>query len=124
MEPFHRTLLDENFRGEGRRTWFATIGEMQPALDEYVVSCNRKRPHKGRAMNGPTPWHAFRHSLPNTAKWSKMTEQEDRKGPLINPRPDCRHSVGIVRCSPYQYRRSIMQIRLSTNQTDATIRGQ
>ena len=29
VERFHRTLLDEHFRVEGRRTWFETIDEMQ-----------------------------------------------------------------------------------------------
>jgi transposase InsO family protein len=28
IERFHRTLLDEHFRVEGRRTWFETIEEM------------------------------------------------------------------------------------------------
>ena len=45
VQRFHRTLLDEHFRVEGRRTWFETIDEMQVALDKYLVSYNRKRPH-------------------------------------------------------------------------------
>ena len=38
VERFHRTLLDEHFRVEGRRTWFETVEEMQAALDAYLVS--------------------------------------------------------------------------------------
>ena len=35
VERLHRTLLDEHFRVEGRRTWFETLGEMQAVLDGY-----------------------------------------------------------------------------------------
>jgi transposase InsO family protein len=34
VERFHRTVLDEHFRVEGRRTWFETIDEMQAVLDD------------------------------------------------------------------------------------------
>jgi transposase InsO family protein len=34
LERFHRTLLDEHFRAEGRRTWIETIVEMQAVLDD------------------------------------------------------------------------------------------
>ena len=49
IERLHRTLLDEHFRVEGRRTRFETIEEMQPVLDAYLVSYNTKRPHQGAA---------------------------------------------------------------------------
>jgi transposase InsO family protein len=49
---FHRTLLDEHFRVEGRRTWFETVEQMQEALDAYLVTYNTARPHQGRGMNG------------------------------------------------------------------------
>ncbi|MBE0705180.1 MAG: transposase [Afipia sp.] len=35
VERFHRTLLDEHFRVEGRRTWFETTEEMQVVLDDF-----------------------------------------------------------------------------------------
>jgi transposase InsO family protein len=59
VERLHRTLLDEHFRVEGRRTWFETIAEMQTVLDAYLVQYNTKRPHQGRGMNGRTPSKAF-----------------------------------------------------------------
>jgi transposase InsO family protein len=59
VERLHRTLLDEHFRVEGRRTWFETIAEMQTVLDLYLVEYNTKRPHQGRGMNGRTPANAF-----------------------------------------------------------------
>jgi transposase InsO family protein len=59
VERLHRTLLDEHFRVEGRKTWFETIEEMQVVLDQYLVEYNAKRPHQGRGMNGRTPAKAF-----------------------------------------------------------------
>jgi transposase InsO family protein len=64
----HRTLLDEHFRVEGRKTWFETIEEMQGVLDADLVSYNTKRPHQGRGMNGRTPERAFREGIPKPAK--------------------------------------------------------
>ena len=64
VERFHRTLLDEHFRVEGRRTWFETIDEMQTSLDDYLVTYNTRRPHQGRGMNGRTPITVFKAGLP------------------------------------------------------------
>ena len=64
VERFHRTVLDEHFRVEGRRTWFETIEEMQIALDAWLVTYNTARPHQGRGMNGRTPIRAFTDGLP------------------------------------------------------------
>lgn len=65
VERFHRTLLDEHFRVEGRKTWFETVEEMQVVLDEYIAGYNQKRPHQGRGMKGRTPATAFIEGLPN-----------------------------------------------------------
>jgi transposase InsO family protein len=40
VERLHRTLLDEHFRVEGRKTWFETIDEMQIVLDAYLIAYN------------------------------------------------------------------------------------
>ncbi len=64
VERLHRTLLDEHFRVEGRRTWFESVEEMQVVLDEYLVHYNTKRPHQGRNMNGRTPLQAFKDGMP------------------------------------------------------------
>ena len=63
VERLHRTLLDEHFRVEGRKTWFETIDEMQVALDAYLVEYNTRWPHQGRGMNGRTPLAAFRAGI-------------------------------------------------------------
>lgn len=64
VERLHRTLLDEHFRVEGRRTWFETIEEMQAALDLFLQGYNRQRPHQGRGMRGRTPHRAFLDGIP------------------------------------------------------------
>ena len=68
VEHLHRTLLDEHFRVEGRRTWFETIEEMQTALDAYLLTYNTQRPHQGRGMNGRTPQTAFLGGIPATTR--------------------------------------------------------
>jgi len=75
VERLHRTLLDEHFRVEGRRTWFETIEEMQAVLDSYLESYNQRRPHQGRGMNGRTPVVAFIEGLP------KPHQQKEEKRP-------------------------------------------
>ncbi len=74
LERFHRTLLDEHFRVEGRRTWFETIEEMQAVLDDYLEGYNTKRPHQGRGMNGRTPIRAFTEGAPKTSN-TEVTSQ-------------------------------------------------
>ncbi|MGB0695571.1 MAG: integrase core domain-containing protein, partial [Rhodospirillaceae bacterium] len=63
VERLHRTLLDEHFRIEGRKTWFETVDEMQIALDAYLIHYNTKRPHQGRGMKGRTPLTAFKAGI-------------------------------------------------------------
>ena len=75
VERLHRTLLDEHFRVEGRKTWFETIGEMQVVLDDCLVGYNTRRPHQGRGMNGRTPAIAFIEGLP------KPTSHKREKSP-------------------------------------------
>jgi transposase InsO family protein len=79
VERFHRTLLDEHFRVEGRRTWFETIDEMQAVLDDYLVTYNTRRPHQGRGMNGRTPITVFKAGLP------KQTPPKKEKSPPQKP---------------------------------------
>jgi transposase InsO family protein len=76
VERLHRTLLDEHFRVEGRRTWFETIDEMQIALDAYLKAYNKDRPHQGRGMNGRTPAKAFVDGLPKSKKEDPNPKQK------------------------------------------------
>jgi len=76
VERLHRTLLDEHFRVEGRRTWFETIEEMQAVLDDYLIGYNTRRPHQGRGMNGRTPSQAFIEGLRETSKPQPKKEKK------------------------------------------------
>ena len=81
VERLHRTLLDEHFRVEGRRTWFETVDEMRKSLNDYLVVYNGKRPHQGRNMNGRTPARAFVEDPPksNQQKGAKSTKSKPEK---------------------------------------------
>ena len=78
VERLHRTLLDEHFRVEGRRTWFETIEEMQAVLDDFLVTYNQRRPHQGRGMNGRTPAVAFVEGLPKPQQQKEEKRAEKR----------------------------------------------
>lgn len=80
VERLHRTLLDEHFRVEGRRTWFETIEEMQAVLDSYLEGYNHRRPHQGRGMNGRTPALAFVQGIrkPEPVKEEKTTAKQPK----------------------------------------------
>jgi transposase InsO family protein len=78
VERFHRTLLDEHFRVEGRKTWFETVEEMQTVLDDYLDGYNQRRP-QGRGMKGRTLAQAFRDGLPSSAP-SATTVSSAKKG--------------------------------------------
>lgn len=76
VERLHRTLLDEHFRVEGRRTWFETIGEMQAALDLYLAGYNEKRPHQGRGMKGRAPAIVFKSATPERPTRQEVTTDQ------------------------------------------------
>ena len=63
VERFHRTLLDEHPRVNGRTTWSESVSEMQEDLDAYIETYNRNRPHRGRSMEGRTPCQVFKKGI-------------------------------------------------------------
>jgi hypothetical protein len=65
VEHLHRTLFNEHFRGEGQKTSFETVEEMQTALDAYLLRDNSTRPHQGRGRKGRPPCKAFRDCIRN-----------------------------------------------------------
>jgi|GEM_PF-1170204 len=95
IERFHRTLLDEHFRVEGRKTWFETIEEMQVVLDEYLIGYNTKRPHQGRGMNGRTPLVAFREGLPNQKPKRRKPSPKNR--PTKSPPKPAQRAASVRR---------------------------
>ena len=76
IERFHRTLLDEHLRVKGRTTWYETVEEMQQDLEAYLETYNRKRPHRGRAMEGRTPYQVFKAGLTDARKAAKARKEE------------------------------------------------
>jgi transposase InsO family protein len=97
VEWLHRTLLDERFRGEGRRTSFETIEEVQAVLDEYLAGYIRRHPHQGC---GRTAGHQPGSSLKiSPTRNRKRRTSEPKRKPLSKP-PDARsnrHCQSITR---------------------------
>jgi transposase InsO family protein len=63
VERMNRTLLDECFRVEGRKTWYVAIEEIQRDLDRFLTHYNLERSHQGYRLSGRTPAQALREAL-------------------------------------------------------------
>lgn len=63
-ERFHKTVLNEFYRIAFRKKLYASIGELQDDLDEWVRSYNEERPHQGRWCFGKTPLQTFLDAIP------------------------------------------------------------
>lgn len=63
VERMNRTLLDECFRVEGRKTWYLTPGEIQRDLDRFLRYYNLERSHQGYRLQGRTPAQALCEAL-------------------------------------------------------------
>jgi len=63
VERMNRTLLDECFRVEGRKTWYVAVEEIQRDLDRFLTHYNLERSHQGYRLNGRTPAQALREAL-------------------------------------------------------------
>jgi transposase InsO family protein len=63
VERMNRTLLDECFRVEGRKTWYLTPKEIQRDLDRFLRYYNLERSHQGYRLQGRTPAQALREAL-------------------------------------------------------------
>jgi hypothetical protein len=59
----NRTLLDECFRVEGRKTWYQEPAEIQRDLDRFLRYYNLDRSHQGYRLRGRTPAQALREAL-------------------------------------------------------------
>lgn len=52
---------------------------MQPDPEAYLESSNRKRPHRGRGMEGRTSYQVFKAGIKNAKKAAKTREEEAMK---------------------------------------------
>lgn len=55
VERMNRTLLDECFRVEGRKTWYENTDQLQADLDRFLECYNLRRSHQGYRLEGRTP---------------------------------------------------------------------
>ena len=79
IERFHRTLLEEHLRIKGRTTWYEAVAEMQKDLDAYLETYNRQRPHRGRGMEGRTPYEVFKAGIPRKRSTRKPAARKEVK---------------------------------------------
>ena len=79
IERFHRTLLEEHLRIKGRTTWYEAIEEMQKDLDGYLETYNTRRPHRGRGMEGRTPYQVFKAGIPAKSPARKKPARKEVK---------------------------------------------
>lgn len=63
VERMNKTLLDECFRVEGRKTWYDNTEQIQADLDKFLEYYNLKRSHQGYRLKGRTPAQALREAL-------------------------------------------------------------
>ena len=80
IERIHRTLLEEHLRIKGRTTWYETVAQMQEDLDAYLGIYNiRGGPHRGRGMEGRTPYEVFKAGIPAKSPARKKSARKEVK---------------------------------------------
>ena len=73
-----RLLNNAHLRVKGRTTWYESVDEMQADLDAYIETSNRNRPHRGRGMEGRTPYQVLKKGIRKTRSPKKSTGKEVR----------------------------------------------
>ena len=69
--------ISRTFPGRsGWRTFPATFTRSASPLEAYLETYNRKRPHRGRAMEGRTPYQVFKAGLTDARKAAKASKEE------------------------------------------------
>ena len=63
VERMNKTLLEECFQVEGRKTWYENPEHIQADLDKFLEYYNLKRSHQGYRLKGRTPAQALREAL-------------------------------------------------------------
>jgi transposase InsO family protein len=63
VERMNRTLLDECFRVEGRKTWYEDVAQIQADLDRFLEYYDLRRSHQGYRLLGRTPVAALCEAL-------------------------------------------------------------
>jgi len=63
VERMNRTLLDDRFRVEGRKTWYVAIEGIQRDLNPFLAYYNFRRSHRGYRLAGRIPAQTLRQAL-------------------------------------------------------------
>jgi transposase InsO family protein len=74
VERMNRTLLEECFRVEGRKTWYVEPSEIQRDLDVFMAYYNFERTHQGYRVGGRTPARALLDAL-GVARFPQLVAQ-------------------------------------------------
>jgi transposase InsO family protein len=80
VERMNRTLLDECFRIQGRKTWYIEPAEIQRDLDVFLRFYNLERSHQGYRLKGRTPAQALREAL-NLTTLPPVVPEVDSEAP-------------------------------------------
>ena len=77
---------------KGRTAWYESVEEMQADLDAYLDTCNRSPPHRGRGMEGRTPYQVFKKGIRKPGSRKKSAGKGGRRRPeaLTPARPGVR----------------------------------
>ena len=62
---------------KGRTTWYEATEEMQTEPEAYLEFYNTKRPHRGRGMDGRTPYQVFKAGLKEAKKAAKAASTKE-----------------------------------------------
>lgn len=63
VERMNKTLLEECFQVEGRKTWYENPEQIQADLDKFLEYYSLKRSHQGYRLKGRTPAQALQEAL-------------------------------------------------------------
>lgn len=103
VERMNRTLLDECFRVEGRKTWYLEPAEIHRDLDAFLRYYNEERAHQGYLLRGRTPAQALpRGTRPRGSARLRARPGGDRdtRRCLKELRRRCRLSGNYETCTP------------------------
>ncbi len=58
---------------KGPTTWYQSVTDTQEDLDAYIETSNRKRPYRGRSMEGATPYQVLKKGIRQPTSRNKST---------------------------------------------------
>ena len=77
VERFHRTLQEEFFAMQLRKTLYESVEALQEDLDAWLEFYNRERPHLGYRNHGRRPIDTFLNNINNSKSAPQNVSRED-----------------------------------------------